>query len=182
MQALPAHIITPFDLHVLGTPPAFILSQDQTLNKKLSLPKLNLALFPALEVLFQALPRLGFMVSFFWNFFEFHELCSRIFRVALLFDCQGTSKADRCAIILESLLSQNVLCNEMLCDSTQRAVFSASCPCFCVASFCLCHPQRCILYHPPQWLSTLILKIFQIFFDKLRKPWFYRVFQHFFFQ
>ena len=23
----------PFDLHVLGTPPAFILSQDQTLNK-----------------------------------------------------------------------------------------------------------------------------------------------------
>jgi hypothetical protein len=24
---------------------------------------------------------------------------------------------------LESLLSQNVLCNEMLCDSTQRAVF-----------------------------------------------------------
>ena len=25
---------TPFDLHVLGTPPAFILSQDQTLRKK----------------------------------------------------------------------------------------------------------------------------------------------------
>ena len=26
--------VSPFDLHVLGTPPAFILSQDQTLNKK----------------------------------------------------------------------------------------------------------------------------------------------------
>ena len=26
----------PLDLHVLGTPPAFILSQDQTLHKKLS--------------------------------------------------------------------------------------------------------------------------------------------------
>ena len=25
--------ITPFDLHVLGAPPAFVLSQDQTLNK-----------------------------------------------------------------------------------------------------------------------------------------------------
>ena len=25
-----------FDLHVLGTPPAFILSQDQTLNKMVS--------------------------------------------------------------------------------------------------------------------------------------------------
>ena len=72
------------------------------------------------------------MVSFFWNFFEFHELCSRIFRVALLFICQGTSKADRCAIILESLLSQNVLCNEMLCDSAQRAVF------FCELSLLLC--------------------------------------------
>ena len=25
--------LTPFDLHVLGTPPAFVLSQDQTLKK-----------------------------------------------------------------------------------------------------------------------------------------------------
>ena len=25
----------PFDLHVLGTPPAFILSQDQTLNESI---------------------------------------------------------------------------------------------------------------------------------------------------
>jgi hypothetical protein len=25
--------VSPFDLHVLGTPPAFILSQDQTLRK-----------------------------------------------------------------------------------------------------------------------------------------------------
>ena len=72
----------------------------------------------------------------------------------------------------------------MRCCATalSEQCFSASCPCFCVASFRLCHPQRCILYHPPQWLSTLILKIFQIFFDKLRKPWFYRVFQHFFFE
>ena len=29
---------TPFDLHVLGAPPAFVLSQDQTLNKIVSLP------------------------------------------------------------------------------------------------------------------------------------------------
>ena len=26
---------TPFDLHVLGTPPAFVLSQDQTLRRDL---------------------------------------------------------------------------------------------------------------------------------------------------
>ena len=29
----------PFDLHVLGTPPAFILSQDQTLHKNVSIFK-----------------------------------------------------------------------------------------------------------------------------------------------
>ena len=37
---------TPFDLHVLSTPPAFILSQDQTLNKMVSKePKLFKSLY-----------------------------------------------------------------------------------------------------------------------------------------
>ena len=31
----------PFDLHVLSTPPAFILSQDQTLNKMVSKQRLS---------------------------------------------------------------------------------------------------------------------------------------------
>ena len=31
----PASWASPFDLHVLSTPPAFILSQDQTLHKKM---------------------------------------------------------------------------------------------------------------------------------------------------
>ena len=34
-------IITPFDLHVLSTPPAFILSQDQTLMLKVRPAKIN---------------------------------------------------------------------------------------------------------------------------------------------
>ena len=29
--------LSSLDLHVLGTPPAFVLSQDQTLNKKFNL-------------------------------------------------------------------------------------------------------------------------------------------------
>ena len=33
LTRLPLGIATPFDLHVLGTPPALILSQDQTLHK-----------------------------------------------------------------------------------------------------------------------------------------------------
>ncbi len=35
LTRLPLGIATSFDLHVLGTPPAFVLSQDQTLHKKL---------------------------------------------------------------------------------------------------------------------------------------------------
>ena len=35
LTRLPLGIATPFDLHVLGTPPALVLSQDQTLHKKL---------------------------------------------------------------------------------------------------------------------------------------------------
>ena len=37
-----------FDLHVLSTPPAFILSQDQTLMLKFSLTGFKLGLFPFL--------------------------------------------------------------------------------------------------------------------------------------
>jgi hypothetical protein len=32
--------IGPLDLHVLGTPPAFVLSQDQTLQKRFDLLKM----------------------------------------------------------------------------------------------------------------------------------------------
>ena len=40
-----ASYITPFDLHVLGTPPAFVLSQDQTLR----LIPVSLQLYPLLQ-------------------------------------------------------------------------------------------------------------------------------------
>ena len=35
--------ITPFDLHVLGTPPAFILSQDRTLMLKIELLRISIS-------------------------------------------------------------------------------------------------------------------------------------------
>ena len=34
LTRLPLGIATPFDLHVLGTPPALVLSQDQTLRSE----------------------------------------------------------------------------------------------------------------------------------------------------
>jgi hypothetical protein len=35
LTRLPLGIATSFDLHVLGTPPALVLSQDQTLHKNI---------------------------------------------------------------------------------------------------------------------------------------------------
>ena len=55
---------SPFDLHVLGTPPAFILSQDQTLRKNF------LALFSEF---------------FFYGYFELNDW----FFFLSLFSCQG---------------------------------------------------------------------------------------------
>ena len=42
--------LSPLDLHVLGTPPAFVLSQDQTLMFNLA-QKLSLAMLLALKLL-----------------------------------------------------------------------------------------------------------------------------------
>ena len=51
VQALNLQWATSFDLHVLGMPPAFILSQDQTLNKKTFLSKSSKKLKKVLTLL-----------------------------------------------------------------------------------------------------------------------------------
>ncbi len=81
------HPVHPFDLHVLGTPPAFILSQDQTLMfilrlaASLLLASFSFTVFGSVA----SLPRrpLNFLLPSFGPL--------RIFRVALLFICQGSS-------------------------------------------------------------------------------------------
>ena len=50
-QALPLRKLTPFDLHVLSTPPAFILSQDQTLMLKFVLCRINASLLSKLSLM-----------------------------------------------------------------------------------------------------------------------------------
>ena len=117
-----------FDLHVLGTPPAFILSQDQTLMFKLFLLGRSfflLALFSAGALLLlgrcplrSSVP--GNQGSMFTvrdvSRFPFRRLRAcvpsaprsgvenfvRIFRVVLLFSCQGVAdifRASACFII-----------------------------------------------------------------------------------
>ena len=83
----------PFDLHVLGTPPAFILSQDRTLESTLYLSRTRCT------VPVHAPDAGGFMfVHSFLNSFSaqvqltnLHLNYLGIFRVALLFICQGAS-------------------------------------------------------------------------------------------
>ena len=47
--------IGPFDLHVLGTPPAFTLSQDQTLQKNGYYPKIVFDLLSEVKTLTKSL-------------------------------------------------------------------------------------------------------------------------------
>ena len=54
-------LIASFNLHVLGTPPAFILSQDQTLVKSLNLIQNNVGYFSSCHSLKLCL------LLFFWN-------------------------------------------------------------------------------------------------------------------
>ena len=104
----------PFDLHVLGTPPAFILSQDQTLMFNLLVqnllaftnyfnpcPKsvsriLDFRAAPRVHMQACHSPRYSRILLFKVLFSEFlpdemtfHLIYSESFRVALLFICQG---------------------------------------------------------------------------------------------
>ena len=54
------------DLHVLGTPPAFVLSQDQTLNKKFNL------LLKLLWVFIRLKRIAGFILTIFCSIFKDH--------------------------------------------------------------------------------------------------------------
>ena len=56
------------DLHVLGTPPAFVLSQDQTLNKKFNL------LLKLLWVFIRLKRIAGFILTIFCSIFKDHYL------------------------------------------------------------------------------------------------------------
>ena len=95
--------MSPFDLHVLSTPPAFILSQDQTLMLKYDplrgsltaksfvwfLHQLNWLIHPLhfwCDCIKTLLLFKGFVLWIFYN----KNFSFRIFRVALLFICQGS--------------------------------------------------------------------------------------------
>ncbi len=61
-------VITPFDLHVLSTPPAFVLSQDQTLLLKLFNPRMIFSFLKITQLLF------SLFFVFCASFLRFHAL------------------------------------------------------------------------------------------------------------
>ena len=113
-------MVAPFDLHVLSTPPAFILSQDQTLELKISAPqnsrphfrgstaaslrllpakllsdlrtKISLAFFvPSMKQIPLRDSLLQYCLLFGLYLFDtLWKFFSWIFRVALLLICQGS--------------------------------------------------------------------------------------------
>ena len=103
-------MLTPFDLHVLSTPPAFILSQDQTLLFYSGHSKLGFSFFTAFLGLFRSffflslksfrclsLARLTYHASgplllcaLSLRFRLESSQLRNIFRAALLFICQGS--------------------------------------------------------------------------------------------
>ena len=88
---------TPFDLHVLSTPPAFILSQDQTLNKMVSkelsfLKSILLKLNSSFKEIIN-----GCLYKLFWAFTTNSFWC---FVFVTLFNLQGAHRLQRRAFIL----------------------------------------------------------------------------------
>ncbi len=104
-----------FDLHVLSTPPAFILSQDQTLMFNLALINVSFFLHSFLSKPKPgSLQELRFTVRFCFHknswdrFYPRTVSCPlflRIFEIALLFICQG------------ACLNQATVSGDFPCDS-----------------------------------------------------------------
>ena len=83
--------ITPFDLHVLSTPPAFILSQDQTLVIKFFPVQNNLSGYSFRSYCFFRLSVSGSFPQRDLTLTDRSLKFLRIFRVALLFSFQGSA-------------------------------------------------------------------------------------------
>ena len=104
-----------FDLHVLSTPPAFILSQDQTLMFNLAL--INVSFFlhsflsrpkPGIRQELRFTVRFCFHKNSWDRFYPRTVSCPlflRIFEIALLFICQG------------ACLNQAAVSGDFPCDS-----------------------------------------------------------------
>ena len=112
-------IQSPFDLHVLSTPPAFILSQDQTLMFKSSLQSKTAGLpsaIPFLTVLRSLLSKLFVCDSL--NRLEFILLES--FKVVSLFSYQGSV-----AVYQTQLIKNIITC--YVCQLLFKTVFDSLC-------------------------------------------------------
>ena len=101
---------TPFDLQVLSTPPAFVLSQDQTLNKMVSkqpqLFKSFIELFVIasfLQLPFRAIDSTAYLATSWLRFLRIVSVWCFLF--VTLFNLQGTRRTRRNIAILANFIS-----------------------------------------------------------------------------
>ena len=133
-------ILFPFDLHVLGTPPAFILSQDQTLmffRSLLPVPSgfyrlfLSVLLFLWVDLFTDLFSEISLWAPRFQTAFQrlLRFSLFRIFRVALLFICQGSSASGLPSALLS--LSAATLIEYHMSFALSTAFFTFFSTCFC---------------------------------------------------
>ena len=171
-------VLSPFDLHVLGTPPAFILSQDQTLMFYLPVQNLLTNRFACLFF-----PFLLFWVvssrhcSSEFSGLLFPQLPSGIFRVALLFICQGAF--ENSAVLSQKQLVYYIklyfVCQELFCFLFYF-FFLLVCHCHSAVLSFSCLPQRQKrVYHCLITMSTSFFTFFHNFVtvqpSEERQPW-----------
>ena len=137
----------PFDLHVLGTPPAFILSQDQTLmffRSLLPVPSgfrqslsgfyrlfLSVLLFLWVDLFTDLFSEISLWAPRFQTAFQrlLRFSLFRIFKVALLFICQGSSASGLPSALLS--LSAATLIEYHMSFALSTAFFTFFSTCFC---------------------------------------------------
>ena len=133
------------DLHVLGTPPAFVLSQDQTLNKKFNL------LLKLLWVFIRLKRIAGFILTIFCSIFKDHFL-SQLSLLLFVFFChtQATHLVYHLIWIMSTTFSK--LFNLLLFSNFKALflLFTAPCDVFYLITYI-----KVIIYHF-YWYARII--------------------------
>ena len=114
-----------FDLHVLGTPPAFVLSQDQTL-KKLYLNSRRSSNHSSINLSSKFYSRIFVGLNSFTRNLNNSFIVQGVLFVFALFNLQGTF-ARRSRGELDYSITRDFICQEVF--STFYKFLSLSCPC-----------------------------------------------------
>ena len=140
--------ITPFDLHVLGAPPAFVLSQDQTLYKMVSKP--DYSEFKSLYSQTQSLASCELLLEFLKCF----PHSKRVLQVLLIVQFSRSSASHRFREAAYLLYRIRCCLSTLFCDFFEAA--------FPVTGGCRLPSggRKTVLYEPAGQKSTPFFQFF----------------------